>query len=71
MNLAGFILGIEYKNYTILATDHPTQNSGRDCQPAVEGLRFAVLFPSRNGARPPSLPAGYSWRFTKKLLTAS
>jgi hypothetical protein len=45
MNLAGFILGIEDKNYTIWATDNPLQNSGRDCQPAVEGVRFAVLFP--------------------------
>jgi hypothetical protein len=45
MNLAGFILGIEDKNYTIWASDHPLQNSGRDCQPAVNGLRWAVLFP--------------------------
>jgi hypothetical protein len=30
---------------TIWATDNPLQNSGRDCQPPVEGLRFAVLFP--------------------------
>jgi hypothetical protein len=45
MNLADFILGVEDKNYTIWASDHPLQNSGRDCQPYVDGLRWAVLFP--------------------------
>jgi hypothetical protein len=45
MNLAGFILGVEDKNYVIWASDNPLQNSGRDCQPSVDGLRWAVLFP--------------------------
>lgn len=43
MNLVGYVLGVEDKDYTATGTAPVTRTTGRDCEPVQTGFRWAVL----------------------------